>query len=289
MFSGQSIKTVNESFNFDWNDYRTFESNTPKVPELELFIKGMLPFLDILEESDKDEFAQLCYKVGTFYNHIERAPAEALKKLSIAAAILKDNELAWTKIHIAFSYQQLLFAYKKENNAALAKESATSAMDNYKQVIKQYENIKENEAIKIIAFAYCVKALTEYEINLSPNDVASYRFALDLYEKNGLLDDQYARAKNRYAQILVERENDVEANKAFEELKMYWCENQDKCNPYPDRFHAEYADYLAKHSDVATKLYASSANLLYFKPVSNTKGVVSTDPSPSLQISNSKK
>ena len=53
----------------------------------------------------------------------------------------------------------------------------------------------EIEKIKIDAFSYCVEALTEYEMGNMEKALAVYRTALDMYENNNLLDDQYARAK----------------------------------------------------------------------------------------------
>lgn len=103
--TSSSIKILNDSFNFDWNDYRTIEPNKAKVAELELFIEKMLPSLRTLEESDRHAFGLLCYKLGTFYNHIKRTPAPALEKLLIAEEILTGNELAWAKNHLAFSFQ----------------------------------------------------------------------------------------------------------------------------------------------------------------------------------------
>ena len=246
--SPSSIKMLNESFNFDWNDYRTIEPNKAKVAVLELFIEKMLPSLSTLKESDKYAFGQLCFKLGSFYNHIKRTPAPALHKLLIAEGILTSNELAWVKNHIAFSFQQKLAASKREKNEEEIKENTTFAMEYYNQRIKQHGSIEETDAIKITAFAYCVKALAEYEVDQLDAAVKSYRFALDLYEKHGLLDDQYARAKNRYAQFLVDQENYSKASVAFEELEIYWSLKQDKFNPYPARFYVSYADYLAKSS-----------------------------------------
>jgi len=236
-----SIQKLNDLFNFDWNDHRTFESNKTKVAELE----KILPSLDTLNEGDKYAFGQLCLKLGTFYSHIQRAPALALEKLLIAEAILTGNELAWTKNHIAFSFQQMLVMNKKEKNAEEIGKNMASAMEGSKFIIENFSMIEKGEAIKIIAFAYCVKALVEYEAGHLSAAVKSYRSALDLYEKYSLLDDQYARAKNRYAQFLVEQKNDHEAFRAFKELEIYWSSKHDQCNPYPARFYASYAAYLS--------------------------------------------
>ncbi len=245
-----SLQLLNEAFTFDWNDYRTIESNKNKIAEIESAIEKAMPSIGTLEERERQALGLLCYKLGTFYNHIKRTPAPALEKLLIAEKILANKELAWTKNHIAFSYQQMLASAKREKNVEKTEENKTQAIEYCSQVIKRHESLEEKESdvesIKVTAFAYCVKALAEYEVNELEMAVKSYRFALDLYEKHGLLDDQYARAKNRYAQFLVDQKNYAEANKAFSELEKYWLEKQDDLNPYPARFYVSYADYLAK-------------------------------------------
>lgn len=242
-----SIKMLNESFNFDWNDYRTIEPNKAKVTELESFIEKILPSLDTLEEGDRYALAQLCYKLGTFYNHINRTPALALEKLLIAETLLSGHKLAWTKLHIAFSYQQMLATSKKANNTVEVNQYAALAMKYYNQLIEQYASSDEIEAIKITGFAYCVKALAEYEIDQLDAAINSYSFALNLYITNGLIDDQYARAKNRYAQFLAAQGKYDEANNVFAELDLvYWSIKQDQFNPYRARCYVSYADYLSK-------------------------------------------
>lgn len=228
----------NKEFTFDWNDYRTIEPNKQKIEKIEKNIYKAV--------SEKQSLGQLCYRLGTYYNHIKRTPAPALEKLLIAEELLAEKELAWVKNHIAYSYQQMLAAAKKENNVEDIESNKIKAMEYCNQVIQQYEKFEDIESIKITAFAYCVKALTEYEVDQLETGVKSYRFALDLYENYDLRDDQYARAKNRYTQFLAEQKNYSEANKMFEELEKYWSESQDDFNPYQARFYVSYADYLVK-------------------------------------------
>lgn len=232
-FSPSSLKILNETFTFDWNDYRTIEPNKAKIDKIEDAIKITASSIGTLEEEDKQSLGQVCYKLGTFYNHIKRTPAPALEKLLIAEKLLAGKKLAWTQNHIAFSYQQKIVAAKRENNIEEIKVNKIKAIEYCNQIINQYEQSEESdiESIQITAFAYCVRALTEFEVDQLDIAVTSYRYALDLYEKHGLHDDQYARAKNRYAQFLVEQKKYVEANKAFEELEKYWSEKQDDLNP----------------------------------------------------------
>lgn len=68
--------------------------------------------------------------------------------------------------------------------------------------------------------------------------------AIDLHEKHQLLDNQYARAKNRYAQMLAEQGKQAEASQIFSELEEYWSCKQDGLNPYFARFCVAHADYM---------------------------------------------
>lgn len=70
---------------------------------------------------------------------------------------------------------------------------------------------------------------------------------LDLYEKIGSLDDQYARAKNRLAMMLAENNQTKEAQLAFEALEKYWNDKSDILNPYPARFHVSFGYFLVKN------------------------------------------
>jgi len=217
--------SYNLGFRFNWNDYRTIKASEAKLAEIGSFQDN---------DNEREDFAYLCYQVGTFYNHIKREPDFALPYLYFAKQRLTGDQLAWTQNHLAFSYQQ-----KKYYLPALQ----------YCQAVKsQYENANSPEQIKIVAFAHCVQALTEYEMGKMTDALASYRLALDLYEKIGALDDQYARAKNRWAMMLVENKQTDEAQKAFGELENYWTKNQDTLNPYPARFYNTYGDFLKTKS-----------------------------------------
>lgn len=81
MQSYAALKTLNEEFTFDWNDYRTIESNRNKIAEIEEAIEKSLTLLNILEEQEKHALALLCYKISTFYNHNKRTPIPAFEKL----------------------------------------------------------------------------------------------------------------------------------------------------------------------------------------------------------------
>jgi hypothetical protein len=187
---------------------------------------------------------------------VKRNPDQALKYLSIAEKLLVGDEVHWVLNHIAFAYQQKLFKEKerKELNEKLAMEYGEQVLEQY----QPYENTRPNphhlaftiNRIQLLAFGYCVKALTYYEVKQLDAAVINYQHALAIYEKHGLLDDQYARAKNRCAQFLVEQGNIAEARKMFQELDQYWLlpEKNRMYNPYAARFYVSYAGFLENHN-----------------------------------------
>lgn len=247
----------NKDFDFDWNNYHTIQPNAEKIQDLEKFIEDTLPNKDKLDDQAKQEFGELCYKLGTFYNHIyikrepDRAPDLALQKLAIAKELLKSDEaLGWVDNHIAFSYQQKLSAAKKKNNQEEVYENRELARKHYGKVIDDFNNNEgpiNHAHAKLFSFAFCVRALTEYELNELRSALFSYQIALDTYEKINELDDQYARAKNAKARIHVDNNELDLAAILFKELEAYWYgAHYDSSNPYLARFEYTYAEFLAK-------------------------------------------
>lgn len=238
----ETIEEMNQGFTFHWNDYRTIEPNKKKIVDLKSFVESKIPFNNISDETEKLEFGRLCYKLGTYYNHITHEPVSAFNMLVEAKKLLTGKELAWVKNNIAYSFQQKLNANKKLNDIENAAENYVDAMYYCEQVIKEYELMTDLESISIVGFAYCVKAITEFANDKLNDAISNYRIALNLYEKYNLLDDQYARAKNRYAQFLALNGDRVTAHQMFEELSEYWKEIEN--SPYQARFYEAYGDYL---------------------------------------------
>ncbi|OGT35272.1 MAG: hypothetical protein A3F11_10090 [Gammaproteobacteria bacterium RIFCSPHIGHO2_12_FULL_37_14] len=242
----------NQAFTFDWNDYRTIKPNENQLSEITSFLGKSTTVEEAFKTDEKYELAWLCYKIGTFYNHIKRNPDLALPQLKIAEQILSDEGLAWTQNHLAFTYQQKLAAAKRQNKIEAMEEYSTKALEYCEKAKSIYQSTcpcsNTLRQIKIVAFAHCVQALTEYEMGKLNDALANYRLGLDLYEKNNALDDQYARAKNRFAMMLAENNQTKEAQLAFGELEKYWDEKSDTLNPYPARFYISYGDFLVKRN-----------------------------------------
>lgn len=257
-----SYSKLNQSFDFNWNDYRTIPKNQAKIDEIASIIKvSSYPE----DSKSQQELGQLAYKAGTFYNHIKRDPHAAIETLTIAEQLLKNEERAWVQNHLAFSYQQKLAFANKSGNANEAEQNGQKAIEYCDQAINQFSIDQKTslEQIKIIAFAYCVKALIEYENKQLDTALQSYRYALNLYEKHHLLDDQYIRAKNRWAMMLAENKQMEQAKQAFEEIEHYWMQHQDPLNPYPARFYVMYGDFLKNSHDDHWELALEKYQIAY--------------------------
>lgn len=159
----------NHEFTFDWNDYRTIKPNENQLSEIASFLEKPTTAEEAFQTDEKWELAWLCYKIGTYYNHIKRNPDLALPQLKVAEKILTDDEgLAWTQNHLAFTYQQKLAAAKKQNKKEEMEECATKSLEYCEKAKSIYKTTypcsDELRQIEIVAFAYCVQALTEYEM-----------------------------------------------------------------------------------------------------------------------------
>jgi len=94
------------------------------------------------------------------------------------------------------------------------------SLDYTNQVISVLYSGKSN---KEVAFAYCVKGLVLNDAQDYRQAESSFRKALSMYETmpDGK-DDQYARAKNRLANIILEQNGrDKEALAMLQQLKPY--------------------------------------------------------------------
>jgi hypothetical protein len=146
---------------------------------------------------------------------------------------------------------------------ALAIERAMTISD---QIINQYESSLSAEnlnLVKIIAFAYAIKALTQYEAGKLQTAIPTYKHSKELYETYGLQKDgdQYARVVNRLAMMYEENKDVVEAEKAYEALSTYWAEqtayqasNHLPQNIYQARYYNTYATFLENSGDLSAAL-----------------------------------
>ena len=117
-------------------------------------------------------------------------------------------------------------------------------------MFSQYSDRSEIEDARLMGFAYCLSALTAFELDHDRDAIDLYRRALVLYGMHKLFDDQYARAKNRYAQFLTVDNQTIEAAKVFEELEKYWSQRQDPANIYSSRFYLSYAEFLEANNAI---------------------------------------
>jgi len=285
-------KAFNQDFDFDWNNYKTHASAKQKIQVMKEDVDKIIAMRAKINKSAQLELANLCYKMGCFYNHVDRDPITALKYQVIAEEIFNQHypaaaeektsatpDQAWLRAHMAFSFQQIRFKGKsypqclqnpvlldfaerlfssqimatKRRQGTLDADDVNYAANHYWKLSKQSNNYlqfpeqrEDVEQIKIRAFTLCVKALVYYENDQLNAGVECYRSALNLYEKFGLLDDQYARAKCRYAQMLSEQAKPLEdPGVIFSSLQKYWDEHPDKNNPYRKRFEDANRQYHA--------------------------------------------
>jgi len=251
---------LDEEFNFDWNDYRSIKPARKKIREIEARIEQAVDLTAEFLIHEKQALGSLCYKAAIFYNHIERNPDAAIRMLSRAEIYLNRYlnpgindrfaySTAWIGNHFAYSWQQKFSASKNIRDKERAFNYCNWVILNYGNYGKNQDGtFADIESAKLTGFAYCVKGLTEYKSDQLDQAIKDYRYALDLYEKNQLIDDQYARAKNRYAQILMENNNIDEANKMFGEVEKYWSEKSEKENDniYKARFYSSNVKYMEK-------------------------------------------
>lgn len=262
-----SFSTLANEFTFDWNDYKTIALASENIDNIEKKFADQKSYVDrIMTDSPEsaESFALYCYRLGTYYNHVKRNPDLALEKLLLAKEYLtfylkqasKNLEqvyyqLAWINNHIAFSYLQLFLKNKSEENINMVLSLCNDIINEfYPAKMKDTDIVK----VQLTGFAYCLKALAEYEMKQIHAGIYNYEIALNLYEKANLKDDQYARAKNRYAQFLCERGDVIEAGKIFNELEIYWTNKEDNLNPYLARFYKSYAEYYQTQNDIQNAL-----------------------------------
>lgn len=226
--SQSAINTYEKNFNFDWNNYSTIEPNKAKIAATEAFLKT-IPKNATLSTADRASLGKLLYKLGTFYTHVSHEPDIAIEKLNRAGSLLTNKQdKAWNDNHLAYAYEQKFAASGHDAD----KETALDYT--HKVITNMYPEAKSKEA----AFAYCVIGLVKNDSKKYKQAEISYKTALTIYES--LLDgkdDQYARAKNRLANIILDQNGrDQEALAMLEQLKKYWLAKENiSHDPYAAR------------------------------------------------------
>jgi tetratricopeptide (TPR) repeat protein len=149
--------------------------------------------------------------------------------MNFAEKLLTNKEdKAWNYNHLAYAYEQKFAA----SNLAVDKNKSLYYTH---QVISTLYSDKPN---KEVAFAYCVKGLVLNDAKDYGQAEKSFKTALAMYEAmpDGK-DDQYARAKNRLANIILDQNGrDNEALVMLQQLKTYWKTKSGTVrNPYAAR------------------------------------------------------
>lgn len=222
------IQKYANNFTFDWNQYDSIPANKKQLADIEKGLVKIQKFSN-LTPAEQQSLGQLLYKLGTYYTHVSREPNLAIKRLNLADSLVKNKEtLAWIDNHLAYAYEQ---KYAAEREAADREKSLSYSN-------KVINTLYPNEKNKMVAFAYCVKALVEDEAQDYKTAESSFKTALSIYDTlpNGK-DDQYARAQNRLADIMLDQDGrDPEAVTLLKQLQTYWHSKGDiSHNPYAAR------------------------------------------------------
>jgi tetratricopeptide (TPR) repeat protein len=222
------IQKYAANFTFDWNQYESIPANKKQLAEIENGLVKIQKFSN-LTSAEQQSLGKLLYKLGTYYTHVSREPDLAIQRLNLAESMVKDKEtLAWIDNHLAYAYEE---KYATDREAA-DREKALSYSN------KVINTLYPNQKNKVVAFAYCVKALTEDEAQDYSAAETSFKTALNIYDTlpNGK-DDQYARSQNRLADIILNQDGrDQEAIALLKQLQTYWQGKGDiSHNPYAAR------------------------------------------------------
>jgi tetratricopeptide (TPR) repeat protein len=240
-----AISSNEKNFTFDWNNYSTIAPNQTKIAKTEAFLKTVNDYSN-LSASDREALGKLLYKLGTFYTHVSRQPDLAIEKMNLAAILLTDKEdKAWNDNQLAYAYEQKYAA----SGETADKEKALTYTN--KLITETYPNTKNKE----VAFAYCVKGLIFNDAKDFSQAETNYKTALNIYEKiPGGKDDQYARAKNRLANIILEQNGrEKEALGMLKQLKSYWAAKGNiQKNPYAARNLIALGEAYLKTGEVQT-------------------------------------
>ena len=271
-----SIIETNKMFDFDWNNACTVDHWEDIVKAVHK--KACTTNLgSIVKDEEKEIYALLNYKLGTYYLYIEQVPARALERLYIAEKYYADHEkkhklqLAWTKMQCVYAYQ-MLTSMDKSNHAEANIPKVTSYKSYTITCLKQVDHMFELEDemgqrsrawIKLMGFAKYVSCLATYEFHLHDmislstcdvelleadvaNAISCLHQIFGLFSKIDLMDDMVANMKNHYALFLSKTKKYEEAQNIYEELDKYWskCEKQD--NLYIKKFCENYTAFKNK-------------------------------------------
>lgn len=212
---GSTFEQANKAFTYDWTQYTSIAANQKKVPEVEALLnkKGSL---NSLSAAEKQQVAELSFKLGSYYISTGRTDL-AVPELEIA------DKLFTQPADKAKTYNQLALAY--ERNYATSKDAAdfNNAMSFTNKVLRDiYPGIKNADT----AFAYSIQGLLQNNANQMAAAEYSFKQAIMTYASlPNSMNEMSARAKNKYAAILLTRtdkEKDAEALLQLEQAKAFW-------------------------------------------------------------------
>lgn len=265
-----------KAFDYDWDNYKTIPGKEAMLPRRDVLTR-LFKLYQEQKLEDPVSFKFLL-KVSTYYNHQERDPSNALFYQDLGVKRYNDlskNDQALLLAHRAFSYQQVLFQSKK--NPKIIEDLGLISQEQIYANALSYINTTfyKSDNWYDIAYATCIKALLIYEYENEKcikQAIEVYTGALHEYEKHGVCDDQYARAKLRTWQIMVEAKYPKEVtDKFFNELKTYWAEHRDPLNPYWNRFE-EIRAQQAKLSTASTAtMFGATVDVRHSQPTTSPR------------------
>ncbi len=220
ILSLDSVKYYSQKFNFDWNDIRTLAANKSYIATVEQFL-ATKPVIGQLNADDKEAFARMLYKLGTYYTHITRESERAVPILTQALPLLRNaTDKAWTQNHLAYAFEQMY--------------AQTKHPVDHQQAIRYMTQVMQadlHSQAKAIAFAYRTQGLLQRDDKQYTKAEDSLKTALRLHAAH---DTQYARTKHCLSEVLLTMDHhDLEAVNALQAVDHYWRDqplyNQ---NPY---------------------------------------------------------
>jgi hypothetical protein len=223
-----AITTNEQNFNFDWNKVSTIAPNQTRVAKTEAFLNTINDYSN-LSATDRVALGKLLYKLGSYYTHVTCQPDLAIEKMNLAAILLTDKQdKAWNDNQLAYAYEQ---KYSATGDTADKEKSLTYSNKIISDIYPDTKNVE-------VAFAYCVKGLVFNDAKDFTQAETNFKTALNIFEHlpNGK-NDQYARAKNRLAMIILDQNGrDKEAFVMLTQLKNYWlAKGNVQRNPYAAR------------------------------------------------------
>lgn len=212
---GSTFEQANKAFTYDWTQYTSIAANQKKVPEVEALLNKHSN-LNSLPPAEQQQVAELSFKLGAYYISTGRTDL-AVPELEIA------DKLFTQPADKAKTYNQLALAY--ERNFATSKDPAdfAKAITLTNKVLHDiYPGVKNADT----AFAYSIQGLVQNNAGQMAAAEHSFKQAVMIYASlPSNMNELIARAKNKYAAILLTRtdkEKEAEAILHLEQAKAFW-------------------------------------------------------------------